>query len=357
MGCCPSQQKDGSVRFCADYRKLNEISERDAYPLPRIDDCLSMLQGNRFFSSLDLNEYYWQIPMEPQDKCKTAFVTAGGLYEFNVMPFGLTNAPATSQRLMDAVFAGLKWRNLLVYLDDIIVYSSSFDQHVQDLEEVFERLKAARLKLKPSKCYLFQKELTYLGHLVSQKGIRPDLDKIKAITSMPAPKSKSDVRSFLGMCNYYRKFIPDFAKTSYPLNHLTKDAVHFKWSEEHQEAFSSLISLLGKAPILIHPDFTLPFKVQTDASDFGLGAVLSQIVDGKEHVVQYLSRTLQPAEQKWCIREKEALAIIFACESFRPYLIGTKFIIETVPTMAHESQNACEISALGLETRRVRLCY
>jgi len=322
-------KKDGSIRFCVDYRRLNEVTERDAYPLPRIDDCLSMLQGNLYFSSLDLHAYYWQIPMEPQDKSKTAFVTAGGLFEFNVMPFGLTNAPATSQRLMDAVFAGLKWRNLLVYLDDIIIFSNSFDQHVKDLQEAFERLRSSQLKLKPSKCFLFQKELTYLGHLVSREGIRPDPGKVKALLSMPQPKTKSEVRSFLGMCNYYRKFIADFSKVSHCLNDLTRDTVHFHWNKEHREAFKTLTSHLSSAPILAHPDFNIPFKVQTDASDFGLGAILSQTVDGKERVVQYLSRTLQPAERKWCVREKEALAIIFACESFRPYIIGSRFTIET----------------------------
>ena len=285
-------KKDGSIRFCIDYRKLNEVNERDVYPLPRIDDCLSMLQGNTYFSSLDLNAYYWQIPMEEEDKRKTAFITSGGLYEFNVMPFGLTNAPATSQRLMDAVFAGLKWRNLLVYLDDIIIFSNSFDQHIQDLSETFSRLKESKLKLKASKCHLFKKELTYLGHLVTQDGIKPDPDKVKALKEMPAPKNKTDVRSFLGICNYYRKFIPDLAKKSYSLNILTRDSTHFKWTEDHQKIFKDLINILSSEPILVHPNFENPFKVQTDASDYGLGAVLSQVINGQERVVQYLSRTL-----------------------------------------------------------------
>lgn len=323
------KKKDGSIRFCIDYRKLNEVTERDVYPLPRIDDCLSMLQGNVYFSSLDLSAYYWQIPMEEADKPKTAFITPGGLYEFNVMPFGLTNAPATSQRLMDAVFAGLKWRNLLVYLDDIIIFSRSFEAHVADLREAFGRLRSANLKLKATKCFLFKKEINYLGHLVTREGVKPDPAKARALKTMRIPTNKSELRSFLGLAGYYRKFVYNFATVAYPLYNLTREQVKFVWQEEQQNAFDKIVLALTSTPLLIHPDFSKPFIVQTDACDNGIGAVLTQVLDGQERVVMYISRTLQPAEQKWCVREKEALAIIFACESFRPYLIGTKFTIQT----------------------------
>ena len=179
---------DGTMRFCIDYRKLNNQTIKDVYPLPRIDDSLALLGGNVYFSSLDLAAGYWQIPMADRDKYKTAFITEDGLFEFNVLPFGLNNAPATFQRLMDAVLAGIKWKSLLVYLDDIIVFSSSFDKHLRDLSETFTRIRDANLRLKPSKCKLFTRELKYLGFLVNQAGIKPNPDKVKAITNMPSPK-------------------------------------------------------------------------------------------------------------------------------------------------------------------------
>ena len=180
-------KKDGSIRFCVDYRKLNAITVRDVYPLPRIDDSWTVLNTGKVFTSLDLSSGYWQIPMAPEDKHKTAFVTDRGLFEFNVMPFGLTNAPATFQRFMDAVLAGLKWNILLVYLDDIFVFSPTFEEHLIDLRSTFDRLRQARLRLKASKCHLFQKELLYLGHVVSAGGTRPDPNKIRAVVDFPTP--------------------------------------------------------------------------------------------------------------------------------------------------------------------------
>ena len=215
-------KKDGSIRFCVDYRKLNSITTKDSYPLPRIDDSLAALSGNQFFSGLDLNAGYWQIPMSEKDKDKTAFLTDDGLFEFNVMPFGLTNAPATFQRYMDAVLAGLKWNTLLVYIDDIIVFSKSFEEHLDALGEVFDRLIKASLQLKPSKCQFFQSELLYLGHLVTPNGIGPDPAKIKAIVSMKHPTNVSEVSSFLGMAGYYRNYIANFSRKCKILYELTK---------------------------------------------------------------------------------------------------------------------------------------
>ena len=195
------KKKDGKPRFCIDFRKLNQITKRDAYPIPRIEDCLSSLGGNSFFSSFDLFSGYWQIAMQEKDKNKTAFIVEGGLYEFNVMPFRLTNATATFQRFMDMVLAGLKWTCLLVYLDDICVFAPTLEQHLERLELTFERFRKFKLKLNPAKCHN--------GHLITKEGIKADPKKLDAIKLMSKPKTLKQLRSFLGFCNYYRKFIKD----------------------------------------------------------------------------------------------------------------------------------------------------
>ena len=322
-------KKDGQIRFCIDYRRLNAITVRDVYPLPRIDDCLSVLHGNLYFSSLDLLAGYWQARMAEADKAKTAFVTHNGLFEFNVMPFGLTNAPATFQRYMDVVLAGLKWKCVLVYLDDICIFSRSFEEHLLHLNEVFERLRKYNLRLKSSKCHFFQKEFKYLGHIVSVDGIRGDAHKIKAIVEMPRPTTVKQVRSFVGKCNYYRELIPNYAQLAKPLYELLKFANKFEWRAQEQTAFDTLKRILSTYPIVCHPNYDYPFKVQTDASDDGIGAILTQTIEGQERIIRCTSRVLQPFEQKWCPREKEGLAVIYGCEVFRPYLLHTKFIIET----------------------------
>ena len=231
------KKKDGSTRFCVDYRKLNDVTLKDAYPLPRIDDSLDALEGSTWFSSLDLASGYWQVEMSPSDKEKTAFTTGSGLYEFNVLPFGLCNAPSTFERLMELVLTGLHWKTCLVYLDDILIYAKTFEEHVERLGEVFSRLFAAGLKLKPKKCTLLQKEVVYLGHVVSGSGVATDPEKTKKIRDWPTPSNLKHVRSFIGLCSYYRRFIKDFACLAAPLHKLTQKDVGFKLTPECEHAF------------------------------------------------------------------------------------------------------------------------
>jgi hypothetical protein len=221
------EKKDSSTCFCVDYWRLNSITKKDTYPLPRIDEMLDQLQGTRIFSSLDLASGFWQVPLMKNAKEKTAFVCKEGLYEFDTMPFGLCNATGTFQRLMDVVLGNLRWERALVYVDDIIVFSKTFEQHLTDLQRIFERLVAAGLKIKPSKCSMGLTELVYLGHVIDRHGICPDPAKIAAVKKFPTPANTEKVQSFLGLVNHYRKFVFVFALIAQPLYHLLKKGVSF----------------------------------------------------------------------------------------------------------------------------------
>jgi hypothetical protein len=234
------KKKDGTTRFCVDYRKLNSLTIKDAYPLPRIDESLDSLSGNVWFSTLDLCSGYWQVSVKESDRPKTAFVTRKGLFQFRKMPFGLSCAPATFQRLMETVMAGLQWEICLIYLDDVIVVGKTFDQMIENLTKVFDRIVAAGLKLKPKKCVLFSRKVLYLGHVISEQGISTDPEKIRAIKDWPVPSNVSEVRSFLGICGYYRRFIEKFAEKAKPLTKLIEKGKSLIWTTECQEAFDEL---------------------------------------------------------------------------------------------------------------------
>ena len=242
------RKKDGTERFCVDYRQLNKVTKRDSHPIPHIQDTLDCLHSTLYFSCLDLRSGYWQVEVDDDSKPKTAFATHSGLYEFRRMPFGLANAPSTFQRLMHAVLRGLQYQICLVYLDDIIVYSRSFADHINDLNDVFSRLRSANVKLKPSKCSFARSSVEYLGHVESRDGIRPDPSKIAAVATFPVPRCVRDVRRFLGLANYYRRFIHNFASIASPLHMLTHKNARFYWDDSCDKAFHTLKSCLTSAP-------------------------------------------------------------------------------------------------------------
>ena len=323
-------KKDGTTRFCVDYRKVNSVTHKDAYPLPRVDDTLDTLSGANWFSTIDLKSGYWQVEMAPEDREKTAFCTREGLFEFNVMPFGLCNAPATFQRLMDCVLAGLQWSSCLVYIDDVIIIGRSFDEHLHHLQQVLDRLKLAGLKIQPTKCHFLQREVNFLGHIVSPNGVLPDPSKTSKIKDWPIPQSVQEVQQFLGLANYYRRFIKNFATIAKPLHQTTERKKPFKWTDECEQAFSRLKNSLTTAPILAMPDWTQPFILDTDASETGIGAVLSQCdPSGNEHVIAYASRLLTKPERNYCVTRKELLAVVSFLGHFHHYLIGVPFTVRT----------------------------
>ena len=237
----------------------------DSFPMPRVDDSLDLLANTAYFSSLDSASGYWQVGMAPDSQQKTAFCSHSGHYEFTVMPFGLCNAPATVQRLMETVLAGLAWERCIVYLDDILVVVRTFEEHLKNLHEVFERLRQFGLRLKPSKCHLAKCQVTYLGYSVSEGGISADSSKVDAVKRFPTPNDVDSLRSFLGLPSYYRRFVPAFSKVAEPLFSLTRKDVTFKWSEICDKAFQKLKTLLTSAPLLIFPNFKKEFILETDA--------------------------------------------------------------------------------------------
>ena len=280
--CVLVRKKDNSLRLCVDYRLLNEKTIKDAHPIPRIQDALDSLRGSSYFSSLDLVQGYYQVAVHEDDIHKTAFrVGSRGLYEYLRMPMGLCNSGSSFQRLMEACLGDKNFEELLIYLDDVLVYSSTFTEHLERLESVFKRLRKHGLKLKPKKCFLFKESVKYLGHVVSSKGVETDPDKVEAIASWEVPQNEKDLRSFLGLAGYYRRFVEGFAKIAAPLHDMLggstrkknkkksqtiskKGTFKEKWNEECTQAFQKLKDKLMTSPILGYPDFSKPFILETD---------------------------------------------------------------------------------------------
>jgi hypothetical protein len=283
----------------------------------------------KYFSTIDLASGYWQIGIEEADKEKTAFSTPKGHFEFNVMPFGLTNAPATFQKFMEYALTGLTMEQCLIYLDDVIVFSSTFESHLIRLRNVFQKIRKAGLKLQPHKCHFAQLQVSYLGHTISASGVLPDDSKINTISSYSSPTNEKQLKQFLGLMNYYLRFVKGYAQLVKPLTQLLRKNEKFDWNSESQTVFEKLKQALSSPPILAFPDFTRPFTVYTDASDIAVGAVLSQILHGQERVIAYYSRQLRKAELRYSTIEKEALAIVAATKEFYPYLYGFSFTVVT----------------------------
>ncbi len=319
---------DGSVRFCVDYRKVNAVSKFDAYPMPRVDELLDRLGTARFYSTLDLTKGYWQIPLSPLSKEKSAFTTPFGLHQFVTLPFGLFGAPATFQRLMDKILRP-HTAYAAAYLDDIIIYSQDWQRHMVHLREVLRALRGAGLTANPKKCAIGRVEVRYLGFHLGHGQVRPQIDKTAAIAACPRPKTKKEVRQFLGLAGYYRRFVPDYSELTSPLTDLTKKEVPdtVPWTERCQQVFTQVKAALCGGPLLHSPDFSLPFLLQTDASDRGLGAVLTQEIGGEERPVLYINRKLSKRETMYSTIEKECLAIRWAVLTLRYYLLGREFTL------------------------------
>ncbi|UYV69914.1 hypothetical protein LAZ67_7001174 [Cordylochernes scorpioides] len=319
------RKKDGSVRFCVDYRD----DEKRLYPLPRVDDALDCLKGANIYSTIDLKAGYWQIGIDVADREKTAFITPDGLFEFKVMPFGLCNAPATFERMMDNLLKGLRWTICLCYLDDVVIFADNFPDHLRRLEVVLNCFKRAGLKLNPGKCSFGASNIKILGHQVNKDGIRPDDDKIKAVSQFPIPKNLQQLRSFLGLSSYYRRFIKNYADIARPLNLLLSKGTKFQWNTDQERAFQKLKNALTSKPVLGHFDDDAPTELHTDASGYGIGAVLAQKQGNGEKVIAYASRTLLKSEKNYSTTERECLAIVWAIGKFRPYLFGRPFKVIT----------------------------
>ncbi|KAL3967106.1 alpha-2-macroglobulin-like protein [Sarotherodon galilaeus] len=323
-------KKDDTLRFCIDFRYLNAVSKFDPYPMPRVDDLLERVGSARYITTLDLCKGYWQVALAPEAKELTAFKTPFGMYQFKVMPFGLQGAPATFQRLMDHVLRDVSAFSA-AYLDDVVVYSQSWEEHVIHLQKVLRSIRMAGLTINPKKCSIAKREVEYLGFVVGSGKIKPQVGKIEAIQSFPVPTTKRKVRGFLGLVGWYRKFIPSFAERSTVLNDLTKGSAPNKvrWTEDCEQAFGDLKEAVCTHPVLHSPDFNKPFILQTDASGVGLGAVLQQEVDGERRPVVFLSRKLLDRETRYSTVEKECLAMKWAIEALRYYLLGRHFTLET----------------------------
>ncbi|CAA7021052.1 unnamed protein product [Microthlaspi erraticum] len=312
------KKKDGSMRLCIDYRGINNITIKDKYPLPRIDELLDQLRGASCFSKIDLASGYHQIPIKYQDVMKTAFNTRYGQYEFVVMPFGLTNAPAAFMRLMNEVFHDYLDNFVIIFIDDILIYSKTKEEHQQHLKKVLERLRDQKLYANFSKCRFWKREIGFLGHRVSEQGISADPEKIEVIKGWPTPSNATEVRSFFGLAGYYRKSVNGFSSIAKPMTKLTGKGIPFVWSEETEGAFNKLKEALTTTPVLTLSEPGKPYDVYADASRVGLESVLMQA--GK--VLAYASRQLRKHEENYPTHDLEMAAVVSTPRIWRSYLYG-----------------------------------
>jgi hypothetical protein len=321
-------KKDGSSRFCVDYRRLNVVTVKDKYPLPHIQDIFDTVGKGKVFSVLDLRSGYWQLPVAAEDRFKTAFTCHVGQFQYKRVSFGLATAPSYFQRAMSQALSSCLGRFVLVYIDDIVVYSDNEEEHAEHLRRVFQCLSDHNLQLKMSKCSFMQPSVNLLGFRISADGIAPLEEKVRAIRDLPAPKNVKGVRSFLGLANYYRQCVPGYAKKAEPIIVLTRKGVSFVWSSECEASFELLKGALTSAKVMAHPDVNRPYSLYTDACDYAVGGVLVQRDDaGLERPIQYISHQLSGVQRRWATIEKEAYALVYALQKLRPYLLGADFTI------------------------------
>ncbi|XGW15120.1 hypothetical protein V3C99_000979, partial [Haemonchus contortus] len=330
------EKKDGSIRLCVDYRELNKCIKQDSYPIPTIDAILASLAGKKYFSTLDMCSGYWQIPLEESSKHKSAFTTPEGLYQFRVTPFGLSTSPAVFQRLMDTVLKEMLGEEVFCYIDDVMICTDTRERHVELLQEICDRMRKAGLRLKAKKCILLQTSVSFLGHVIDSEGLHMDKQKIEVVRNYPTTKNAKDLRSFLGMASFYRKFCLNFSKIAAPLFKLTSSKTKWYWEDEHANAFQKMKEMISSSPVLKQPRIEdarsgkHPFVIFTDASSTGIGAVLSQEHDDKFlHPIYFASKSLSKTERRYHITDLEALSVIFAIRRFHMFIYGTPTIVKT----------------------------
>ena len=324
--CILVPKPDNTFRFCSDFRKVNNVTKPDSFPLPRMEDCIDQVGSAKFVSKFDLLKGYWQVPLSARAREIAAFITPNGLYSYKVMPFGLRNAPATFQRLMNQVIWDMP--GCAVYLDDVVIYSDTWEVHLERIRELFSRLREARLTVNLAKCEFARATVTYLGRVVGQGQVRPVEAKVQAVQQFPVPTTKKELMRFLGLIGYYRSFCRNFSTVVAPLTNLLKSKVQFDWTPVCQEAFQQAKSLLCTAPVLSAPRFDRPFKIYTDASHVGAGAVLMQEDNlGIDKPVSFYSKKFNSYQLNYSVIEKEGLALILALQHFDVYVGGSTPIV------------------------------
>jgi hypothetical protein len=326
---CMVKKKDGGWRTTIDYKKVNEMIKVDKYPVPRIDDMLDRLNGARYFSKLDLVDGFWQVRLDDKSKEITGFANRGGFYQWKVLPMGLVNSPSVFQRNMDVVLGDLLWTCAMMYMDDCIIFSRTFEEHLNHLELVIERFEKANLYVKLSKCEFGMEKIDFLGFEISSEGVHPNQKKIEAIVAMSRPKDVKALHRFLGMSGFYRRYIQNYASRTLNMRELLQIKTKWEWKERHQKEFEDLKQCLTSAPVMAFPDFSKKFVLATDASLQGLGAILSQEYPNGNRVIAYASRSLNVHEKNYGITQLEALGVVWGVEQFKTYLMDQPFDLIT----------------------------